>query len=244
MKLSYTHLPDWLKRNWLFRKLFLLRKLFLTRTTSRHRGQSAEDVFINREFPKKYKGFFVDVGCFHPYKYNNTYGLYKRGWRGVNIDIDAIKIEGFNMVRSSDTNIQRAVSKQPGELTYYTNGFYSLVVTLNEDFTKERPKYDYRPAKVQADTLTNILNGTKYNNRQIDFLTVDAEGYDLAVLQSLDFDRYAPKLIAVEIHAITIDTVLKDELYRFLNSKGYQLVNWVGQTLMFRLTSENSALDH
>ncbi|MEM6396515.1 MAG: FkbM family methyltransferase [Bacteroidota bacterium] len=217
-----------------------MRKLFLTRTTSSHRGQSAEDVFINREFPKNYKGFFVDVGCFHPYKYNNTYGLYKRGWRGVNIDIDAIKIEGFNMVRSRDTNIQRAVSQQAGELTYYTNGFYSLVVTLNEDFTKERPKYDYRPASVQADTLTHILDSTTYQNRQIDFLTVDAEGYDLAVLQSLDFDRYRPRLIAVEIQATTLDDVLADELYRFLMARGYQLVNWVGQTLMFRLTTEVS----
>ena len=51
--------------------------------------------YFTRFFPKKYKGFFVDVGCFHPIKYNNTYRLYRKGWRGVNIDIDAIKIEGL-----------------------------------------------------------------------------------------------------------------------------------------------------
>jgi hypothetical protein len=31
-------------------------------------------------------GFFVDVGCFHPLFYSNTWKLYKKGWRGVNID--------------------------------------------------------------------------------------------------------------------------------------------------------------
>ncbi len=214
----------------------MLRKLFLTRTSFKHHGQSAEDVFIVRQFPKNYQGFFVDVGCFHPIKYNNTYRLYKRGWRGVNIDIDGIKIEGFNLVRPKDTNIQRAVSTQTGELTYYTNGFYSLVVTLNEDFTKERPKYDYRPHKVQANTLTNILDETKYRNQQIDFLTVDAEGHDLPVLESLDFDRYQPKLIAIEIQEDKLPEVMESELYRFLADKGYVMVNWVGQTLMFEKT--------
>jgi len=234
MRLSYQHLPDWLTGNWLFRKLFLIRKLFLTRTHRRHYGQSGEDIFIVRQFDKNYKGFFVDVGCFHPTKYNNTFRLYRRGWRGVNIDIDKIKVEAFQMRRPADTNIQRAVSSQAGEITYWTNGFYSLVVTLDEDFTKERTKYDYRPHQVKADTLTHILDETNYRDRKIDFLTVDAEGHDLPVLQSLDFDRYQPHLIAVEVQERTLEEVLETELYRFLKSKGYSLVNWVGQTLMFK----------
>jgi hypothetical protein len=234
MKLSYQHLPDWLRQNWLFRKLFLLRKLFLTRSSKRHYGQSGEDIFIVRQFPKNYRGFFVDVGCFHPTKYNNTYRLYRRGWRGVNIDIDKIKIEAFELRRPSDTNIQCAVSTETGELTYWTNGFYSLVVTLDEDFTKEREKYDYRPAQVQADTLTNILDATAHKDQPIDFLTVDAEGHDLPVLQSLDFKRYQPRLIAVEMQETTLDEILETELYRFLKGHRYTLVNWMGQTLMFR----------
>lgn len=233
MRLSYQHLPDWLKNNWLFRKLFLLRKLFLTQSSKRHFGQSGEDIFIVRQFEKDYRGFFVDVGCYHPTKYNNTFRLYQRGWRGVNIDIDKIKIEGFNMRRPGDTNIQRAVSTQSGELTYWTNGFYSLVVTLDEDFTKERTKYDYRPHRVKADTLTAILDETQFRDQTIDFLTVDAEGHDLPVLQSLDFSRYQPQLIAVEMQERTLDEILETELYHFLRDKGYKVVNWLGQTLMF-----------
>ncbi|MEZ4991067.1 MAG: FkbM family methyltransferase [Saprospiraceae bacterium] len=234
MRLSYQHLPDWLKQNWLFRKLFLIRKLFLTRSSRRHYGQSGEDIFIVRQFPKEYQGFFVDVGCFHPTKYNNTYQLYQRGWRGVNIDIDRIKIEAFDLRRPDDTNIQRAVSTETGELTYWTNGFYSLVVTLDEDFTKEREKYDYRPAQVQADTLTDILDATEYKDQSIDFLTVDAEGHDLPVLQSLDFERYDPQLIAVEMQESTLDEILESELYQFLTEQEYIMVNWLGQTLMFK----------
>lgn len=234
MRLSYLHLPDWLKRNWVFRKLFLLRKLFLTRNSRRHFGQSGEDIFIVRQFPKSFTGFFVDVGCYHPTKYSNTFRLYKRGWRGVNIDIDKIKIEAFQMRRPGDTNIQCAVSTHTGKLSYWTNGFYSLVVTLEKAFTKERPKYDYQEHQVKADTLTNILERTSYRDRQIDLLSVDAEGHDLPVLQSLDFKRYQPKLIAVEMQEKTLDEILKSELFGFLRIKGYALVNWIGQTLMFQ----------
>ena len=50
----------------------------------------AEVVAIKIMFSKKYM-FFFDIGCFHPIKYNNTYVYYKKGYRGINIDIDRIK---------------------------------------------------------------------------------------------------------------------------------------------------------
>ncbi|MCB0566748.1 MAG: FkbM family methyltransferase [Phaeodactylibacter sp.] len=229
---NYAHLPAWLENNWLFRKGFLLRKLFLTRRKFSHYAQFAEDVAVIRQFHKGYKGIFVDVGCFHPVKYNNTYRLYRKGWRGVNIDIDKIKIEGFNMVRRGDVNIARAVSSETGEFTYWSNGFYSLTITLDEAFAAGKP--GYRKKVVKADTLTNILDGTKYKGRQIDFLSVDAEGHDFEVLRSLDFERYAPRLIAVETHYPTFDEVKNDALYQLLTGLGYVLANWVGLTLLFR----------
>ncbi len=126
---NYSHPPGWLADNWLFRKLFLLRKLYLSKRKFTHYSQFAEDISIVRHFPPGFSGFFVDVGCFHPVKYNNTYRFYRKGWRGINVDIDPIKIEGFDMLRPEDHNVARAVSSEPGELDFWTNGFYSLTVT-------------------------------------------------------------------------------------------------------------------
>lgn len=238
MGLNYSHLPAWLERNKLFRALFLFRKLFLIKDSFRHYSQFAEDVSIIRQFPKRYKGFFVDVGCFHPVKYNNTYRLYRNGWRGVNIDIDQIKIEGFRIRRPKDVNIACAVSDKTGEITYWSNGFYSLTITLDAAFAAGKPGYIAK--KARTDTLNNILAGTKYRDRQIDFLTVDAEGHDLNVLQSLDFEKYAPRLIAVETHEETLDAVLQDETFQYLSGVGYDLVNWVGLTLLFKRKEQKS----
>jgi hypothetical protein len=234
MKLSYAHLPVWLENSFIFRKLFLIRKLFFTKKKFTHYSQSAEDISIARHFPKRAKGFFVDVGCYHPVKYNNTYRLYKKGWRGVNIDIDPIKIEGFNLLRPGDINLAYAVSDKKGEVTYWTNGFYSLVNTLEKGVTSDRSYYDYRPRKAQADTLADILDATKFKDTEIDLLTIDAEGHDLQVLQSLDFERYHPFLICVESLAATMEEIQDDPVYQYLIDRGYSMVNWVGLSIIFK----------
>ena len=46
------------------------------------------DMIVNDIFKNKKKGVFIDVGCHHPFINNNTYLLYKKGWRGINIDLD------------------------------------------------------------------------------------------------------------------------------------------------------------
>ena len=45
-------------------------------------------------------------------KYNNTYLLYKLGWRGINIDLNQTSIDMFNIVRKEDTNICTLISDE------------------------------------------------------------------------------------------------------------------------------------
>ena len=85
----------------------------------------------------------------------------------------------------------------------------------------------------KSDTLTSIIDQTLYKNRFIDFLSVDVESHELSVLRSLDFERYRPKVICVETWDMTLGDVMSSELYGFLTSKGYLLVNWVNLNLVF-----------
>src|SRR5687767_7993770 len=47
-------------------------------------------------------GFYVDVGCNHPVKYSNTFELYKRGWRGINVDANEQMVELCRRLRPRD----------------------------------------------------------------------------------------------------------------------------------------------
>ena len=67
----------------------------------------------------KEKGIYIDVGCHHPFINNNTYVLYKKGWRGINVDLDFNSIDMFNYFRPNDNNIEIALSNKKGQSDLY-----------------------------------------------------------------------------------------------------------------------------
>ena len=89
---------------------------------------------------------------------------------------------------------------------------------------------NFKKKKIKSDTLTSIIDKTKFKGIKINFLNIDAEGGDFEVLKSLNFKKYKPKLICVE----TVDSfnsskkeIKKNIIYKFLNQKKYKLV-WSG----------------
>jgi len=216
--------------------LFMLRKVFLTKSWKKYFSQYGEDIVYDRVIGMKQEGFFVDVGCFHPTKYSNTYKLYRFGWRGINIDLDEVKIKAFNLRRPKDTNVLCAVSEEEGECTLYSAGFYSLVQTLDPVTAEKMRKagLTITERKVKTQPLTAIIDNTRFKDRRIDILSIDVEGVEMMVLRSLDFERYKPRLIVVEYHGRTLEELMESELYLFLKDKGYHLFNWTGPTLHFQ----------
>lgn len=236
--MSYRHYPRWLSENDLFQFLFLLRKLYLTRASFRHYSQYGEDAVVEGLLERVQDGFFVDVGCFHPRKYNNTYHLYKRGWRGVNIDLDAVKIRGFRLARPRDTSIHCAISDDPptdGRITVYSFGFYTLIQTLSPERAEEfSRKTRLQPAAqtVPCQTLQAVLDATPYRGRRIDYLSVDCEGHDLQVLRSLDWKMYRPRLVTIECEG-DFRVVMDSEITLFMRALGYELAAWTPPSLHF-----------
>ena len=67
-----------------------LKKLYYEKYTKKSYSISNVDLIIDRMFSEIKNGIFIDLGCNHPIKFNNTYLLYKRGGRGLNIDLEKI----------------------------------------------------------------------------------------------------------------------------------------------------------
>ncbi|HTZ18833.1 MAG TPA: FkbM family methyltransferase [Dissulfurispiraceae bacterium] len=218
------------------KKLYLLRKVHFTNFFRLHYAQFGEDIII-RELIKKDpgNGFYVDVGCYHPKKFSNTYRLYKRGWRGINVDMDGLKIEAFNVARPDDINVNACVSDKSRELKAFSFSKYGLGSTIDDSVASNTKESVYSVRTITTVTLNEIIRETPYRDRQIDLLSIDAEGHDFNVLKSLDIDLYRPKLILIEHLTADIDNILKCEIYSYLTSKGYRLINWVGPTLFFLL---------
>ena len=67
--------------------------------------------------------------------------------------------------------------------------------------------------------------------RDVDLLVCDAEGYDSKIIQSIDYDRFHPKVIFFESHNVKAE---KLQLFEFLNGKGYDTNEIGGDTAAVR----------
>ena len=201
------------------------------------------DSLVLNIFKNQKKGFYLDIGCGHPIKNNNTYLLNKRGWSGINIDLDEENIDLFNSYRKKDVNLATAVSDKEGETDLY---FYHNKSALN---TISKENADFQKAKVSAikriktQTINKIIENSQFKDRKIDFLSVDVEGSELAILNNFDFTKYSPKVIVVEyldlslkkleIKNLNINNIIKSEIYKLILSKNYTLANILHSDLVF-----------
>ncbi|MDE2260567.1 MAG: FkbM family methyltransferase [Betaproteobacteria bacterium] len=212
--------------------LRVFRRAFLIKSWSINYSQYGEEVVL-KHIVKQANGFYVDVGCWHPKKFSNTWFLYRRGWRGVNIDMGEIKIKTFGWVRPEDHNVVAAVSDSRGTVMVQTDKDFSVGEQIVMPDQPSRNGFG-QTRTMETHTLTDILDQSRFSGRTIDLLNIDAEGYDIHVLKGLDFVRYAPELILVESYAQSLEELNKSPLNELLVQKSYCLFNWVGPTLFYK----------
>lgn len=199
-------------------------------------SQFGEDVVLRVLVGSEQKtGFYVDVGAYHPKHLSNTFYFYKKGWRGINIDANPNSIQLFNSVRSRDINVNAVISSQAEQVTFY--GWDSVYDTISKTEAAEVRKI-HGPEKwtkeVVTETLESVLDKFLPAGQNIDILTIDAEGLDLEVLKSNNWQKYKPRFLVVEEHESSLEKILSSEKVKYLNSLGYVLCSWTCVSLIFR----------
>ena len=226
--MTLINFKNFYEKIYIFWNLYIKYRIYFKKETySAHK----EDLIVKKFFKNKKNGFFVDVGCHHPSRINNTFLLYHLGWRGVNIDMNKLSIDLFNVCRKEDTNLNYAVSGKNNIINFYTNKEHSLTSSILKKSNFEKFKYK---KIIESKTLISILEKTKYKNKQIDFLNIDAEGVDFQVLKSLDFNIYKPKLICIEMWRTNPKKSIKhNNIYKFLKNKNYKLIATAAANCLF-----------
>lgn len=222
-----------------FLSIFL--KSFTTKKISYSYG--GVDSLVANIFKDNNDGFYVDIGCGHPIKNNNTYLLNKRGWKGINIDLDEENIDLFNIYRKKDENINIAVSNDNKEVDLYFYHSKSAINTISKEAANYQKAKVSSVKKVKSKTLNEILINSKFKDIQIDFLSIDVEGSELLVLNNFDFKKYSPKVIVVEyldlslpkleIKNLNVENVISSQLYNLIASNNYTLANILHSDLVF-----------
>jgi len=219
----------------MFKFINILRQAFFKSIDKNFYSQFGEDRITDQIFEKDYTdGFYVDVGCYHPIKHSNTFRLKKKGWSGINIDMEKDKIKVFNLRRKNDHNILAPVSSKNELLKIYKTQNYGVSTTTIKEFINNSNAI-IKTESLYSQTLSQIIDNSPFKNKQIDLLSIDTEGRDFDVLKSLNFEQYKPKIIIIESHLNKIDDILKSEIYTFLIKKNYRLRSWALYSLIFLL---------
>lgn len=203
------------------RDYFSFRKYAQSRTFSQH----GEDQFFKSYFARS-TGTYIDIGASHPFRISNTYLLYSEGWNGVVIEPIQRLCDLHRKWRPRDSQCCVAMSDQVGELT-----FYELTPSVLSTFDKTQAEQSIKTGAIlrserQVPVWSLAYLCDKYfSDREIDLLSIDAEGLDYAILSGGDWTKYRPKMVVFEFNGEQTTITPTDELlmrvgYRYLRSFG------------------------
>jgi len=191
-------------------------------------AQSGEDVIVRAIFEDLGVGrpSYLDVGAYLPIAYNNTYLFYTRGSRGVLVEPNLDLIPRLRADRPGDTTLNLGIG-----LTDRADADY-FCLTLPEWNTFDRGEAERAVketgGKVKVEKVVkmplvpiNRIIARWFRGQAPDFLSIDVESLDLAILKTLDFERFRPRVVCAET-LISHTTRMAPGTTEFLNRQGYE----------------------
>jgi FkbM family methyltransferase len=180
------------------------------------------------------RGFFIEAGANDGCAQSNTYYLEKqRRWKGILVEGIPELYEKASKQRAKSVVYCCALVSNlfPGETVQM---HYANLMSVVEGSLKTQQEQDAQIKRgvakqnlgqsysvtVPARTLESILD--EYPGLpDIDFFSLDVEGYELNVLEGLNLARFRPRYILVEARFF-------EEVNSFLERNGYEIVERMG----------------
>lgn len=196
---------------------------------SLYHSQFGEDQFLEARGLLPSSGVFVDVGAGHPITFSNTYRLEKRGWTGLCVDADPRQIELLKVERKCVEHY--AIARNKKFIQLHRVGAAELSTTLDH----LSPRGDRESTIfIPAIDLESLL--VKHGIQQIDLLSIDTEGTEIEVLESMNLERHQPKIVIVEFNTAGRE-LNETELREYFSSLPYDVIHRTMCNLIYQRRS-------
>jgi FkbM family methyltransferase len=200
-------------------------------------SQVGQDQFVREHFFKDLKkGIFVDIGAYDGVIGSNTYFFEKElGWTGVCIEPMPEAFDKLKKLRAA-VCIQAAVAKERKKAAFLQIPDYAdqLSGIIDSYHPAHLAKIRNCEKAFGIPTKTIEVECYPFNElmaqqgiTHINFLSIDTEGNEYEILESIDWNKYIIDVITVE------DNYGDPRFEAFLTSKGFELANRLSQDLIF-----------
>jgi FkbM family methyltransferase len=185
------------------------------------RSQLMQDLFVLSELGEcRDAGFFVEFGASDGESLSNSWLLEKRlGWKGILAE--PARCWHGSLRRNRTCAIETdCVWSRTGEKMDFDEVVVGEFSTLSE-FSQSDGHAQARSQKVRYQVPTISLNDLLRRHgapAEPDYLSIDTEGSECAILQEFDFDRFAFKVITCEHN----HTPMREQIRQLLESAGYR----------------------
>lgn len=201
---------------------------------------STQFYFIVNKFQGKRNGFFIELGACDGILASNTYKLEKQyDWNGILIEPIKNYFDILQKERSCWYQYNVCIGKDNNSEVDFTRieGFGKLLSGITNEYAKEqierikveqsRRPHEIIHEKVKMRSLSSILENIGVSH--IDYLSVDVEGGELGVLQSLNMEHspIRPTIIGVE------NNYGSNDCYNYLYDFNYKFITRCGPDDMF-----------
>lgn len=178
---------------------------------------AADETKIIFNYLNQYEGIMIDVGA----HIGNSAKLFlENNWQVFCYEPDPNNRKKLllNLEEYSNKLIfDKAISNKIDELVEFYDSKDSTGISSLLPFNKNHKKI----CEVKTSTLTKEIK--EHNIKNVDFLKIDTEGYDLMVLQGFPFDFIKPSVIECEFEDLKttkLDYTVID-MINFLQNRGY-----------------------
>ncbi|HWE35895.1 MAG TPA: FkbM family methyltransferase [Isosphaeraceae bacterium] len=163
-------------------------------------AQNMEDILLDRVFRGR-TGTYMDIGANHPFLESNTYFFYLRGWRGVNVEPIPAQHALFDEHRPGDLNLNVAASDADGELTFFEIADADGLTghsTFSAEVAGRHRALGFAVAEYPVPVRTVAALVAEHAIEPPDFLSIDVECHEEAVLRGIPWDSWRPGVLVVE----------------------------------------------
>ncbi len=181
-------------------------------------SQLGQDIIALKHLDWKKGGYFVDFGATNGRTLSNSWLLEKEfGWSGILAEPGRMWSKALaESGRSAIIEFDCVWDKSGEVLTFSEMGELSTVSMLADRDFHAPSRKGAKSYEVKTISLNDLL--AKHGAPPvIDFLSIDTEGSELRILESVDFSRYRFNVVACE-HNYTLD---RDRIYALLTGHGY-----------------------